>query len=254
MSQLAHRIAEKWKHLANSGSAYRRACRPYVAGKRGLEIGGPSDIFRRGQPIDLYKEVEGLDNCDFSQTTVWAEQAESFVFDEGKRPGATIICDGSDLNVVADDTYDFVLSSHNLEHFANPVKALREWDRVLHRSGALLLVLPFYKQTFDHRREPTTADHMMEDFRRGTGEDDLTHLPEILERHDLSLDPPAGTPEQFRERGLRNLENRCLHHHVFDKANSRELLERSGFAVRAVSFLYPLHLCLLATPNGGDVG
>ncbi len=44
----------------------------------------------------------------------------------------------------------------------------------------------------------------------------MTHLNEILELHDLSMDPPAGTLEQFKARSLKNLENRALHHHVFD--------------------------------------
>ena len=38
----------------------------------------------------------------------------------------------------------------------------------------------------------------------------------IYKEHDLSMDTPAGTFEQFRERLMKNYENRCLHHHVFD--------------------------------------
>ena len=44
----------------------------------------------------------------------------------------------------------------------------------------------------------------------------MTHLEEILELHDLSLDKRAGTFEQFKNRSFKNSENRCLHHHVFD--------------------------------------
>jgi len=48
------------------------------------------------------------------------------------------------------------------------------------------------------------------------GEEDLTHVPEILELHDLSRDEGAGTREQFRQRCLANHVHRALHHHVFD--------------------------------------
>jgi hypothetical protein len=98
---------------------HRHLYLPYVVNKRGLEIGGPSEVFRRRQPLELYGNVGGLDNCDFSRSTVWAEQQEHYTFHPEKDSGNSIFCDGSDLVSVKDSTYDFVLSAHNLEHFAN---------------------------------------------------------------------------------------------------------------------------------------
>ena len=92
---------------------------------------------------------------------------------------------------------------------------------------------------------------MLEDFTRNTQEDDLTHLEEILSLHDLKMDPAAGTPDNFRERSLRNFENRCLHHHVFDVHNSRELLTAVGMEVLAVEQALPFHIFLLTrVPQG----
>jgi SAM-dependent methyltransferase len=150
------------------------------------------------------------------------------------------------LSVIASHTYDFILSSHNLEHFANPVKALQEWKRVTRPGGGLILVLPNYSKTFDHRRTPTSVDHMFDDFEHGTQEDDLSHLAEILDKHDLSLDPGGGSAEEFRRRSMDNFNNRCLHQHVFDKTNSRELLTRCGMNVLAVELAPPFHIFLLA--------
>jgi len=62
----------------------------------------------------------------------------------------------------------------------------------------------------------TRFESLKDKFQRDVGEDDLSSLPEILELHYLEMDKPAGTPEQFKERSLKNFENRCLHHHVFD--------------------------------------
>ena len=218
----------------------------YLRGKSGLEVGGPSKIFRKGNPLPVYEHIERLDNCDFSSATVWASHSQSFLFNPRKAPGRTLFCEGSVLKDVQDGAYDVLLSSHNLEHFANPVKALKEWRRVLKSNGALVLVLPYYRQTFDHRRRPTTVDHMFRDFEMNIGEDDLTHLPEILEKHDLEMDPLAGTIDQFHKRSLDNFSNRCLHHHVFDEHNSRDLLSRAGFEVLAVDFRLPFNLCILA--------
>ena len=97
---------------------------PYVKNKRGLEIGGPSEVFRRWYgPLPIYDHIASLDNCDISRTTVWAAHTDAYNFSPSKAPGKTIFCDGSDLSSVVEHSYDFILSSHNLEHFANPVKA-----------------------------------------------------------------------------------------------------------------------------------
>jgi SAM-dependent methyltransferase len=224
-----------------------RKVRPFVDGRRGLEIGGPSVVFEGGvRPLPIYPRVGSLDNCDFSRDTTWASHREIYNFFPDKAPGKNIFRDASNLSSIANRSYDFILSSHNLEHFANPVKALQEWKRVTRPGGGLVLVLPDYSRTFDHRRSPTSVDHMFEDFERGTQEDDLSHLAEILDKHDLSLDPGAGSAEEFRRRSVDNFNNRCLHHHVFDKQNSRELLTRCGMNVLAVELAPPFHIFLLA--------
>ncbi len=224
-----------------------RAVLPFVDGKRGLEIGGPSEVFEGAvRPLPIYPRLGSLDNCDFSRTTTWASHEEAYAFSPGKTPGKNIFRDASDLSCIASRSYDFILSSHNLEHFANPVKALLEWKRVTRPGGALILVLPDYTKTFDHRRTPTTVDHMFEDFEGDMQEDDLTHLPEILEKHDIDMDPGVASADELHRRSLDNFNNRCLHHHVFDGSNSRELLTRCGMEVIAVELALPCHIFLLA--------
>ena len=219
---------------------------PLLDGKSGLEIGGPSSLFSAGGLLPVYQRLGSLDNCDFSDSTVWAEHGRDFSYSPGKLPGKSYFCDGSALTPIADDSYDFVLSCHNLEHFANPMKALIEWKRVLKPGGALLVVLPYYRTTFDHRRTPTTVAHMIADYENNTGEDDLTHLPEILEKHDLARDPGAGSIENFRRRSQDNFNQRCLHHHVFDAKNSRALIQAAGFESLAADLAPGFHICQLA--------
>jgi SAM-dependent methyltransferase len=219
---------------------------PYIDERCGLEIGGPSSLFRRGNVLPVYERIGKLDNCDFSKSTVWAKHTEDFTFNPKKAPGKTLFCDGSALVDVSDSSYDVLLSAHNLEHFANPIKALKEWQRVLKPKGALVIVLPNYRETFDHLRQPTPVEHMFEDYERDTGEDDLTHLSEILEKHDLARDNGAGSRQEFHKRSLDNFANRCLHHHVFDEHNSRQLLSRVGFEVLTVDLAFPFHICILA--------
>ena len=138
-----------------------------------------------------------------------------------KPAGSQYICEATELKPIADRSYECVLASHCLEHVANPLRALAEWKRILKDDGLLLLVLPHKDGTFDCRRPVTTLAHMVEDYEKQIGEDDLTHLPEILALHDLEKDKPAGSPEEFRARSLENRANRALHHHVFDTADRR---------------------------------
>jgi hypothetical protein len=52
-------------------------------------------------------------------------------------------------------------------------------------------------------------------------------------------DLAAGSKQEYYKPSLDNLLNRCLHHHVFDQSNSRELLSRVAFDVLAMDFRFP---------------
>ncbi len=212
-------------------------CVLVLRGKRGLEIGGPSNFFRNIVPV--YRVVRSLDNCVFSSETIWEGErsdGEPFEFLPGRRkPGRNRIVDGADLAGIRDSEYEFVLSSHSLEHIANPIKALMNWRRVA--PGYLVLIVPHYRDTFDHRRLVTTLHHMIADFERDVGEDDLTHLQEVLDLSDLSrLELPEGmTLERAKQLAdpRDNARNRCMHHNVFDVDNTCQLLNYCGYRTLA---------------------
>jgi SAM-dependent methyltransferase len=219
------------------------------AGKSGIEIGGPSQAFSRRGIFPVYPMVGNLDNCNFCATTVWEksiQQGETFLFDSGKPAGHQYLAEATALVELPSGAYDFVLSSHMLEHTANPILALSECKRLLADYGTLVLLLPDKRSTFDHRRPVTTLAHLIADFNAGTTEDDLTHLPEIMALHDLKRDFEAGGMEAFKSRSLRNAENRCLHHHVFDVRLAYELVEYIGLKVHGVEEIGPHHILLLA--------
>jgi SAM-dependent methyltransferase len=223
--------------------------------KTGLEFGGPSPAFGPRGLFPVYPLAARVDNCNFDYHTLWQETVRpesGFRFDPRRAPGRQFVAEAADVGFIPDATYDFVLSSHMLEHSANPVRALREWLRVLKPGGTLLLILPHRDGTFDHLRPVTPLRHLLQDFEQQTGEDDLTHLPEILELHDLSRDPAASSFAAFKARSERNHENRGLHHHVFDTRLAIELLDHLQLQIRAVEAAYPHHIALLATlPTSG---
>jgi SAM-dependent methyltransferase len=212
-----------------------RQYKPFVDKKDGVEVGGPSAVFSTVLPV--YPHIRSLDGVNFATDTIWEgriQAGEKYNFYREKA-GRQFIADATDLSQIDSDQYDFLLSSNCLEHGANPIKALVEWKRVIRPGGGLVLVLPNQASNFDHRRPVTELDHMLDDFTKDVGEDDLTHLDEILANHDLSMDPPAGTPAQFKERSLKNLHNRTLHHHVFDVRLVEDLLRHLDLEILDIS-------------------
>jgi len=227
-----------------------RVYRSQLEGKRGLEIGGPSGILSDEGPLPVYKVLASLDNCLYSTETLWTERVRhggAFKYHPQRPAGNQIICEASDLAPVEDSSYECLLASHCLEHVANPLKALAEWRRVLKEDGILLMLLPHRDGTFDWRRTPTTLAHMIADQANQVGEDDLTHLPEILDLHDLEKDIKAGTKEQFRLRCMENYSNRAMHHHVFDTGTALAVTDYAGFRILGVDNFSPYHIIILAS-------
>lgn len=181
--------------------------------KIALEIGGPSNLFND----NIYKTIKKLDNVIWSNNTIWYNNnTDIYNFMEGREIsyGKNITEDAVSLKNISDKSYDMTISSHSLEHIANPIKALKEWIRVTKTD--IILILPNKYETFDHKRDYTKFETILDKYNRDIGEDNLESLNEILEKHDLDLDKPAGTLEQFKIRSLDNYNNRALHHHVFN--------------------------------------
>ena len=134
-----------------------------------------------------------------------------------------------------------LLSSHNLEHIANPIKALNSWKRVLKPRGFLLLVLPDKHRTFDYRRPITSLEHMRDDYARDMGEDDMTHVEEFVALWDYKKFPIANSIAEHRERYRNNFQQRLLHHHVFDLKSATDLVRYTGWNILAAERLRPWH-------------
>jgi SAM-dependent methyltransferase len=217
-----------------------------VRGKVGIEVGGPSSMFSPRKPLPIYPIVASLDGCNFGADTVWEGRiSEGTTFQYGSRRGRQYIAEAWQIPV-ADGSYDFVASCHMLEHSANPIRCLNDWRRILKPGGSLVLVLPDGACTFDHLRAVTTIDHVTEDFRRGMGEDDLTHLDESVRLHDLAMSPEYRSREDLAAHFKDNLRSRRIHHHVFDEALAVALVGHSGFRVLAHERLAPNSIVVIA--------
>ncbi|MCX7112080.1 MAG: methyltransferase domain-containing protein [Proteobacteria bacterium] len=252
---LLFKIIERLLHLFPQRAKSFYTHRNLFFGAMGIEVGGKSQIFSKNGIFPVYPIVGQLDNCLFCNLTVWhgnINEGYTFQFNKNKPNGRQYITEATLMDCIPSGTYDFVLSSHMLEHTANPILALTEWIRLLKDKGILVLLLPHKEGTFDHRRPLTTLDHLISDFNAATAEDDLTHLPEILALHDLERDPMAGDFESFKSRSLKNFENRCLHHHVFDTRLAVKLVDYMKLKILTVEAIWPMHILIISQkiPNG----
>jgi len=211
-----------------------------VKGLKGLEIGGPTEAFK-----EYYEALESCDGVNFSEYTVWwKNDAKGRYYYKNQLLGKTIIADATDLSVIHNDTYDVLLSSNNLEHIANPIKALKEFDRILKPGGLMVIFVPRKDLCFDHAREDTTFEHLLDDYNKDIGEDDISDLDDVIQNYDFEMDPGVKNKEEYIERAKDNYHNRCIHHHVF----SCDLLEKSmhylGYDI--VSVFQYLDNCIIA--------
>ena len=238
--------------------ACHKLCEELISGKKGIEVGGPSLIFSGNGQFPLYDCVGSIDNCNFSEDSLWGRNSPhdgTYKFSTQKPAGRQKILEAVDLQEIPSATYDFLLSSHTIEHIANPIKALIEWKRLIKPLGTLILVIPHKDGTFDRHRAVTPFAHILQDYEMNTGEDDLTHLDEIMQYHDFSRDKGALNKAHFYQRALRNMENRGLHHHVFDTLLAARLIDYAGLKVMHIEPMRPMHIVILAQrpPSGQNV-
>jgi SAM-dependent methyltransferase len=119
----------------------------YLDKLHGIEIGASTQnsfFLKRSVNVDFSDEQGGL----------WQEKN----------------CEPATVNIVAfgddlpfkDNTLDYVLTSHVIEHFFDPVKALREWHRVIKPGGYIFIIAPHKDRTFDKPREVTPVAELLD--------------------------------------------------------------------------------------------
>lgn len=82
------------------------------------------------------------------------------------------IDDGFVLSTISEESQDFLIANHVLEHAPNPIQVLINWVRVVKPNGILFVTVPIGEKCFDKGRALTTLQHLIDDF-------------ELYNRHEL---------------------------------------------------------------------
>ncbi len=134
----------------------------YLKGLRGVEIGASAHN-------RYYLNAINVDRWGTSDTE-YKRYERSLVLHTAK---VDVVAPGDDLPF-DDDSFDFVFSSHVIEHFPDPIRALHEWMRVATRY--VVVVAPHRDRTIDADRELSTVDELLARHRDGfTSDEEVKH-------------------------------------------------------------------------------
>ena len=98
---------------------------------------------------------------------------------QGPQADLNINLDVDGLAPIPDCSLDAVIACHVIEHLANPIAALREFERVLRRKGRLVLVVPDRNVTFDSVRQPSPLAQVLAKFHQGVTQVDDEDIREF---------------------------------------------------------------------------
>jgi len=219
--------------IGNVSFDERRQAARFLRGS-GIEIGGSYLPI----PVDpRCCKVQYVDKMTASEIAALFPEVQGFSMVE-----TDIICDveKKGLSLFADESQDFVIASHLIEHLPNPLGFSKDCYRVLRQDGILYLVVPDKNWTFDRNREVTPLVHLVDDMKRDVREVDDVHMADWL-HHVRNRTVPDDPAEQ--QRLVRWELDRSIHVHVWTWEGMveflRHLILQEGLSWELCEFYLP---------------
>lgn len=124
-----------------------------------------------------------------------------------------VIDNGETLLSQADDSQDFIIANHFLEHTEDPIGTIKSHLRVLRPGGHLYIAIPMKDATFDSMRDVTSIDHLVRDHLDGPATSRSTHFEEWVQLVDrVPIDEVPKRAKQLQDCGY------SIHFHVWNEA------------------------------------
>ena len=133
--------------------------------------------------------------------------------DVGNIRAPDIVTDIGSMRGIPDDSQDFVIANHVLEHVEDPLQALKAISRVLRPLAIAFLAIPDKRFTFDKDRQVTTLNHLVRDHEEGPNCSLLDHYEEWCR----CVDHLEGN-ERRQKIALMTAQRANIHFHVWDYA------------------------------------
>jgi GT2 family glycosyltransferase/SAM-dependent methyltransferase len=168
----------------------------------------------------------------------------SFEASQAAHPDLTIarvdvLDDGERLDTFSDESVDFIVANHFLEHCEDPIGTIETHLRKVRPGGVLFYAVPDKRYTFDFRRPRTPLAHLVADYENGPERSRRDHF---LEWETQVYEPGHAPPTEdvARQRAAQaEASGHSIHFHVWTQADLVKLLlhcqERFGtFEIEAI--------------------
>lgn len=116
----------------------------------------------------------------------------------------------------ADESLDFIFSSHVFEHLANPLGHLGHWHDKLRSGGTVLCIVPEIAGAKDGKQSPCMLQDLVDEYEKETWAPTIDHYRRYCAMNSPKKDPA----ELMRQR-------RSIHVHFYTNGNMAALLERA---------------------------
>jgi SAM-dependent methyltransferase len=121
-----------------------------------------------------------------------------------------IIDHGEKLATFEDESQDFIIANHFIEHTQDPIGTIKRFLQVLRPQGILYMAVPDKRFTFDVGRPLTSLDHLIRDHTEGPEGSRESHFREWAEM----VDHKTGDALEPEVRRLMHM-NYSIHFHVW---------------------------------------
>lgn len=140
----------------------RTRLQQYLAGT-GIEIGAlHNPLNLSGLPVTAIRYVDRLSNLELRQQYPELKYLKLVPVD--------IIDNGEVLGKIENESLDFIIANHFLEHARNPLGCIENWLTKLKPGGIIFMAAPDKQHTFDVDRELTPLGHLVADYRSSPNE------------------------------------------------------------------------------------
>jgi SAM-dependent methyltransferase len=179
---------------------------------RGIEIGALSHPLRmpRGASVDYVDRWSGEE-----LRAQYPDLADEKIVEPD------ILDDATRLAAIADDSQDFVVANHFLEHCEDTVGALKTFLRVTRPGGVVFVAVPDKRRTFDSARPTTPLEHVLRDHELGPEASRVQHYEEFARL--VEGVPDDALPAHVAD-ALEN-DQYHMHFHVWTHETFLELLD-----------------------------
>lgn len=187
----------------------RKLSKKYLIGQ-GLEVGGLH------HPLWVSKKasVKYVDRLSVEELRIQYPELNDF-----ELVNVDIVDDGEKLTKVQDNSLNFLIGNHMLEHCENPLGTIRSHLSKLINGGILYYAVPNKKCSFDIDRPTTSFEHLVKDDQEGPEISRYQHFHEWVTL--VNKAPHEKIQEQIEQ--LLQI-NYSIHFHVWDEITFEEFL------------------------------